>query len=155
MEVKFIADGTLGGFVKMMRMIGFDVEFLNSNDFSNVLKKALSENRIVVTRRRKIEPYSGVKIISLEENYPVEQVKKVLEILNLKPDPEKFLSRCLICNSELEWVNKEDVKDIVPPFVYNTHYEFSRCPVCKRIYWSGTHISNMKLMVENFYDKKL
>jgi len=155
MKVKFIADGTLGGFVKVMRMIGFDVEFLNVNDFSHVLKKAVSENRIVVTRRRKVEPSSGVRIISLEENYPIEQVKRVLEILNLKPDPEKFLSRCLICNSELEEVNKEDIKEMVPPFVYKTHYEFSRCPLCKRIYWSGTHLNNMKLMVESFYDKKL
>jgi len=155
MKVKLIADGTLGGFVKVMRIIGFDVEFLNTNDFSQVLHKAKAENRIVVTRRRKIDPSWDVRIISLEENYPLEQVKKVLEILNLKPDPEKFLSRCLICNLELEEVSKEEVKERVPPFVYEHHEEFSRCPLCKRIYWDGTHIANMKLMVKNFYDKEL
>jgi uncharacterized protein with PIN domain len=155
MEIRLIADGTLGGFVKLMRMIGFDVEFLNTKDFSQVINKAKAENRIVVTRRRKIDSFSDVRVISLEENYPLEQVKKVLDILNLKPDPEKFLSRCLICNLELEEVSKEEVKERVPPFVYEHHNEFSRCPHCKRIYWDGTHIANMKLMVKNFYDKEL
>lgn len=154
MVPKLLANGTLGGFVKMMRMIGFDVEFLNTSDFSQVIKRALLENRIVITRKQKIDVPSGVNVISIEENYPVEQVKKVLEVLSLKPDPKMFLSRCLICNSELEDVKKEDVKEKVPPFVYESNDEFSRCPVCKRIYWSGTHIHNMKLMVKNFYDKE-
>lgn len=155
MEIKLLADGTLGGFVKMMRIMGFDVEFLNTRDFSAVINKALQENRIVVTRRRKVENSGGVKVLSIEENYPVDQVKKVLEILNIKPDPEKFLSRCLRCNSELESVNKEEIKEMVPPYVYKTQQEFSQCSVCKRIYWNGTHIQNMKLMVRDFYNEDL
>lgn len=154
---KLIADGTMGGFVKLMRIMGFDVEFVNTKNFDEVIKKAKREKRIIVTRRRKAlsELSEDVEIISIAENYPQDQVRKVLELTELKPEPEMFLSRCLVCNQELENIKKEEVKDLVPPYVFKTQNEFSKCPGCGRIYWAGTHIGNMKLMVKDFYDKEV
>jgi uncharacterized protein with PIN domain len=38
---------------------------------------------------------------------------------------------------------------MVPPHVYETHREFSRCTACGRTYWKGTHVQRMALPAGN------
>jgi len=56
--------------------------------------------------------------------------------------------RCTICNTLSKIVPKEEVKNRVPPYVYSTQNEFRICPKCNRIYWPGTHLENVKKMIE-------
>jgi uncharacterized protein with PIN domain len=39
-------------------------------------------------------------------------------------------------------VNLEQVKDKVPEYIATTQKEFSLCPLCKKIYWRGSHYEN-------------
>ena len=35
--------------------------------------------------------------------------------------------------------NKQEVKDLVSPYVFQTQDEYMECPACRSIYWRGTH----------------
>jgi len=40
-------------------------------------------------------------------------------------------------------VAREAVKDLVPPYVFETQKAFSRCAACGRIYWRATHVDGI------------
>jgi len=49
---------------------------------------------------------------------------------------------CLKCNKRLQSVAPEDVRDMVPVYVFEHCVNFNQCPVCGNIYWEGTHRRN-------------
>jgi uncharacterized protein with PIN domain len=73
----------------------------------------------------------------LSENDPFKQIKTVISNLNLKDFA--LLSRCAVCNDVLLHITKEDAKDFVPEYVYQTSGTFKQCGGCKKLYWDGTH----------------
>ncbi len=72
------------------------------------------------------------------------QIAETLELLSLEPDPSQRMSRCLLCNETLDVVAKEEVRGLVPGYVYENQAGFRRCPQCGRIYWPGTHGKNVE-----------
>jgi uncharacterized protein with PIN domain len=69
------------------------------------------------------------------------QIKQVVALFPI--EKEKLLTRCLLCNALLERIDKQAVKEKVPPYVYSTQKEFSICPACARVYWGATHRHRM------------
>jgi len=65
-------------------------------------------------------------------------LKQVIDELKLDPLPTLF-TRCAECNQRLEDVFKENVREQVPEYVWQTQEEFRGCPECRRIYWGATH----------------
>ena len=63
--------------------------------------------------------------------------------MNLDCDSEQF-TRCLECNQPLVHRRKEEVRELVPPYVFQTQSQYVQCPSCHRIYWRGTHWQRMK-----------
>ena len=63
---------------------------------------------------------------------------------SLDLDTGRELSRCLRCNEPLLELPEEEAGERVPPYVYETQRRFFECPVCRRIYWRGTHWTNMR-----------
>ncbi len=139
--VKFILTEEVGKLCRWLRILGFDAEYFSEDNLGSLVIKALRENRIIVTRRKRIDDLRFIKVYA---NDVKEQLREVLRQLNLKPDEEKMFTRCVICNKTLEKVEKEKVKEKVPLYVYQTQNEFYQCPVCLRIYWQGTHWGNVK-----------
>ncbi|HYA87149.1 MAG TPA: Mut7-C RNAse domain-containing protein, partial [Nitrospirota bacterium] len=41
-------------------------------------------------------------------------------------------------------IPKNEVRDLVPHYVYEKNTVFFQCPKCKRIYWPGTHVKKME-----------
>jgi uncharacterized protein with PIN domain len=55
---------------------------------------------------------------------------------------------CLECNHSLEMINKDNVRDRLPPYVYQIQSQYVECPDCRRIYWQGTHWQAMVKKLE-------
>ena len=89
-----------------------------------------------------------LRVVTIQANDPREQVKEVLEALQLRPEEERYFSRCLLCNEELESIAKEGVEGRVPDFIYQSYDTFHACPRCRRIYWPGSHLQRMKKELE-------
>lgn len=144
--VKFILTKEVGRLCKWLRILGFDAEYFSEDNLATLIIKALKENRIIVTRKKKID---DLKVIRVYANDVKEQLREVLKQLELKPDEDKMFTRCVICNKTLEKVEKEEIKEKVPLYVYQTQNEFYQCPSCRRIYWQGTHWGNVKKIIQD------
>ena len=70
------------------------------------------------------------------------QIRQLVDEMGLSL--EGRFSRCLNCNEVLQTVTKAEVADRLPLYVFQTQNQFSRCPQCQRIYWPGTHWTNMR-----------
>ena len=148
MEIKFIANSNAGKLAKWLRMIGYDTLFFKDIDDDRLIEVALREGRVVLTKdtqlmKRKIVTNGQVKVLLLQDDDSKEQLRQVVKILNLDCYLKQF-TRCLECNQSLEPKTKEEVKDLVPPYVSRTQSQYMQCPSCHRVYWRGTHWQRMK-----------
>ena len=146
--LKFIADAMLGRLARWLRMLGYDVSYESSISDDDFIARALNEGRIILSMDRKLTKRESAKN-SLLVNSPSykEQLKQVITQYNIDYKSGIF-TRCLVCNRLLEPIEKEKIKDKVPPYVYSTQDEFDICQQCGRIYWSGTHRVKMLKMLD-------
>ena len=140
---RFILSRELGRLAKWLRILGFDAQYFTEEKISSLLILALRDNRIILTRNRRMpEIYPG-KILYIKGERIKEQIIQVIEDLKLKLDTNLMFSRCIICNTQLNEIKKEEVKNKVPDYVFKTQDSFVTCLRCQRIYWQGTHWGNV------------
>ena len=143
MEVKFIVDHNVGRLAKWLRMMGYDALLFTEEDDGKMVKIALAQNRVILTKdtqimRRRLVTSGRLKAIFIEDDNPKAQLQQVVEDLGLDYQFRPF-SICLECNQNLVERDKEEVRDLVPPYVFETQNLYMECPSCRRIYWRGTH----------------
>lgn len=144
----------MGKLVKWLRMMGYDTLFFNGEDDSRMIATALIENRVILTRdthimERRLVTTGRLKAILIGYEIPELQIKQVIETLNLDIHFKPF-SICLECNQPLVERGKEQVRERVPPYVFQTQKQYVECLACHRIYWRGTHWRAMTRKLERF-----
>lgn len=145
LEKRFVADEMVGKLARLMRMLGFDAVYVNPIPDSRLIEISLSEKRTILTRDTRLIQRVLVKdFVLIENDDPEIQLKYVLDKLNLKAGKEKFLTRCLDCNTILVDIEKEKVRGKIWPYTYATHKKFKICPNCGKIYWEGDHVRAMR-----------
>jgi len=144
-----IADAMLGALARWLRVLGLDVAYDPSLDDPELVERAVAEGRVILTRdRRLVERRLARNHLLIRSDVVEEQVRQVLEELGIRPDPGRLLGRCLRCNTLTEPMPAEDARAVVPPWVARTQDEYRACPVCGRIYWSGSHAERMRKKLE-------
>jgi uncharacterized protein with PIN domain len=143
MEMKFIADNNVGKLARWLRLIGYDTILLKQKDDAQMIKVALSENRVILTKdaqfmKRRLVTNGTLETIQIKQDTPRLQVQEVVKTLGLDYHFKPF-SLCLECNRALVVRDKEEVKNLVPARVFETQTQYTQCPACHRIYWPGTH----------------
>jgi uncharacterized protein with PIN domain len=143
--MKFLCDQMLGTLAKWLRIYGLDTIYATDDlDDNKLIEIAKKENRILITRDIQLIYKSrreNIKSIKVTEKNIDEQLNQVLK--KFKIDKEFFLSRCLLCNSLVREVNKNDVKNKVPNRIFKNNENFWYCKKCDKIYWQGSHFKNM------------
>jgi len=140
--VKFIADVMVGKLARWLRVLGFDVAYSNRYADDEIIQIAETEDRVILTRDTGLaKRRTKAQCLLVSSGNYKEQIRQVIDEFGLK-DFDVF-SRCLECNALLQAVNKEEVFERIPPFVYLTQNRFAICPLCKRVYWHGTHANDM------------
>lgn len=147
--MKFIADGMLGKLARWLRVLGLDVEYQSCISDDDLLNLAIQENRIILTRdqllfKKTKKANTGTpEIILIESESWEEQIKQVIKHFNLQKCIKPF-TRCLECNLPLHSVTRNSIRDLVPPFVFEHNDLFLTCRKCGRVFWKGSHFTNMK-----------
>ncbi|HWP60489.1 MAG TPA: Mut7-C RNAse domain-containing protein [Candidatus Acidoferrales bacterium] len=142
-ELRFAADKMLGRLARWLRILGQDVIYGSHLSGHGLIRAARKEGRVILTRDRRIVKAANLpEHLFIESDHFREQLKQVARAFQLDPG-EKLFTRCAECNSVLERIAKESVKDQVPPYVFSTQEKFSLCRRCRRIYWPATHVEKM------------
>ena len=110
---------------------------MNNIEDGELIRISSEEKRIVLTRdTRLIKRLKNY--VFIESDHLRDQLRQVIDLFKLDPFRD-FFKRCILCNELIEEVEKDEIKEEVPIYVYNTQSLFMRCPKCRRIYWGGTH----------------
>jgi uncharacterized protein len=147
-EPRFVADVHLGRLAAYLRLAGFDTAYRNDYSDHEIVEISASEDRTLVTRDVGVLKHRSVaRGYFVRETRPARQLVEVLRRFDLAARAVPF-TLCLRCNGRLEIVSKDDVEHLLPPRTREHYREFSRCPACARIYWQGSHYSQMSVFLE-------
>lgn len=158
MEPRFIVDINAGKLAKWLRIMGYDASLFTDEDDGKMVKIALKENRVILTKdsqimQRRLITSGKLKAVFIKGDDPKTQLQQIATALNLNYQFKPF-SVCLQCNQNLVARRKEEVAHLVPPYVLKTQSQYMECPSCHRIFWRGTHWQAMSEELENFMAKK-
>ena len=150
-QPRFIVDINVGRLAKWLRAMGYDAVLLPQADDAELVRVALREERIVLTRdsrlmERRVVRTGQIQALLVRGDDVESQLRQVIRAYQL--DGANSFSRCIRCNLPLEDIDREAVRGLVPPYVFETQTEFMRCPACSRVYWKGTHWANMRRDME-------
>ncbi len=139
-ETRFIADVMLGKLATWLRLLGCDVEYLPKISDDDLVERAFRTGRVILTRdtelirRRKVRDNH----FFVQGNDFRDQLRQVAKRFSIVPFG-RILTRCLRCNETLMVIDRSEVRDRVPPYVFETQRDFRTCGRCGRVYWRGTH----------------
>ena len=154
MDTCFAVDKTLGKLAKWLRILGYDTIY-EVDVASQWFFEQLGEDRILVTRTAKLKKkFAYHKVIIITSNYLIDQLKQVIEVMAIEPKDIRPFSRCLCCNLPIIDVNKNDVYNQVPNYIWETQDKFYRCGRCDRIYWPGSHTERTHEKIERIFHSK-
>jgi len=139
----------LGRLARWLRIAGFDVLYEPHIKDGELLRIAIKEERVVLTRDTRFVQRKAASDRSflIRSETPIIQLKEVLSAFGLKP---LKTGRCPSCNGVLVKVRKkEKYKDHIPEHVYLTRNHFFRCRGCGRLYWEGSQYERQKKILDD------
>jgi uncharacterized protein with PIN domain len=157
-DTKFIVDNNVGKLAKWLRIMGYDALLFSGEDDGRMVKVALAQNRVILTKdreimKRRLVTSGRLKAVLIEHDDVEAQLQQVVEAFDLDYHFSPF-SVCLECNKRLIEKNKDALRDLVPPYVFKTQRLYMECPSCHRIYWRGTHWQAMTRELEKLAEGK-
>lgn len=151
--MQFVADVMLGRLARWLRIMGHDVLYSNRYRDEELARIADAEDRILLTRDRQLlERYRVNRSVLVTAERLRDQLCELRDVIGLTWG-EKVFSRCTGCNSMIEEISREEARGEVPPFVSRNAEAFYRCPGCGKIYWPGSHVSRMKQLLDELFER--
>ncbi len=147
----FVLDVHLGHLARLLRLLGFDTLYRRDYDDPEIVRIALDEGRIILTRDHGILKRKAVTHgYFVRSTDPEEQAREVIRRFDLSARLEPF-SRCSVCNTPLETVSAEEVEAELPPGIRGRFESVARCAGCGRHYWPGTHYESLRATIERIF----
>ncbi|MEE9223495.1 MAG: Mut7-C RNAse domain-containing protein [Thermoplasmata archaeon] len=141
-----MCDHMLGTLSKWLRLLGFDVIYPGPVPDSEIKDIAAQEHRMVLTRDKELASTTKVQALCVKSDVLEEQLRFVLSELDLiVNDP---MSRCSLCNSVVDRVDKSSVEGKVPEGVFDRQEDFWFCSECDKYYWQGSHWDKIAKTIE-------
>ncbi len=138
---RFVCDAMLGGLARWLRAAGYSAEFDVHCTDGGIVRKALREEKILLTSDGGIpERYAVsegmVRCLFVPRGLSLtEQLGHVLRHFGL---PLRQ-ARCMECNATLRLASLEEVAGRLPQKVRQHYEQFFLCEGCRKVFWQGTH----------------
>jgi uncharacterized protein with PIN domain len=140
----FVLDVHLGKLARLLRMLGLDARYDNHATDDELVDTSLRERRIILTRDLGLLKRAAVTHgYWVRSTVPLEQAREVVRRFDLRTQVQP-LTRCLRCNGPIEPVDKQEVRDQIPPRTAAWCKAYYRCTSCGQVYWPGTHYERMQ-----------
>lgn len=137
----------LGRLARALRLLGHDAEYARDLSDDAILDRATAEGRTIVTRDVELARRASGRPGSwlLRTRILAEQLREAEALAGPEFRQATPLSRCALCNIPLDPVLPNDPG--IPPHAAAAFPAgpFWRCPRCRRNYWPGTHVADIRL----------
>jgi uncharacterized protein len=143
----YIVDSMFGGLARKLRILGFDSYYASDLMDEDVIQIGLEQNRTIITADRELFSRSVNKKVSAVLLTSSDDLHNAAVILKYHHKEIKFnpsSARCSKCNGILINVSKEMIREKVKEGVYNNYEVFFECKSCSKVYWVGTHITEIQ-----------
>lgn len=138
---RFTCDEQLGRLARWLRLLGFDALYQCPIDDTTLVKQAITEGRIVLTRDRHLSAKTlWEKVVLIKATDFDRQIAELCRKIPL--DRGSPFTRCLDCNELTQPVTGSEVLGRIPSQILETYSNFYSCPNCRKIFWRGTHVKN-------------
>lgn len=145
--MRFVCDVMLGKLAKYLRLLSLDATCVPSAGPPG--SADADEETFFLTRRR--SPTGYPRTIHVTSDRALEQLREIREFIRPWVDSEKTLSRCSECNVRLTPADKGEIEAFVPEYVFHHYSLFMVCPRCRRVYWEGSHVENMRRILQEVF----
>jgi uncharacterized protein len=138
---RFLCDAGLGGLARWLRAAGYEAAWIPDITDDDLVRQARQTGRVALTTdsllmERRVFRDGEVPAVWLPPSLPpLEQLELVLDELRLALRP----SLCMSCGGPLKTVEKEAVRERIPPRTYLWLDRYFECERCHRLFWHGTH----------------
>ena len=152
MAVAFAVENTLGKLAKWLRILGFDT-LCDSGADGVAFFRCAPAGRLLLTRTRSVKKQiRSDRLIFIQANDPRQQLVEVIRSVPIRAEDIRPFTRCIACNRQIESVEKGEIRNQVPDFVYQSHENFQQCPQCRKVYWPGSHASRVTDRIRQLFD---
>jgi len=153
----FVVDAMLGNLAKKLRILGYDSKYFSSIADDKLIAIAKNEKRIILTKDAQLAQIAekqNIDTVLIRGNDEIEQISQI----NAKIKFDKFVmdsnnSRCIVCNGNLQLIEKHRIIGKVPEGVLGREEKFWICDSCKKIYWEGTHFEKLQEFVNKLNNR--
>ena len=143
-DPRFLCDQHLGKLARLLRMTGFDTAYDDHWTEPTVARRAVNEQRVVLSRSRALLKRKALdRALLIRSDAPDVQFAEVLRRFRLADRIELF-GRCSRCNGCLRKVAKADVEARIPPLTRKWLDAYYLCRDCDQLYWEGTHVEAIR-----------
>ena len=138
---QFLCDAGLGGLARWLRAAGWEADWIPDIEDAELLREAQCRGAMILTTdsmlmERRLLRDGVIPALWLPPTLTMlEQLALVFRELGLSArDP-----RCMSCGGELRRVEKEAVRERIPPRTWRWVDEYFLCARCDKLFWHGTH----------------
>lgn len=167
---RFVTDRMLGKLSTWLRILGHDTLYAadiathdrneGADEDTAIANIAKDESRILLTRDKNLvisARKKGVRVLYIKSDEVMEQLKELLRHklpINLEPVP----LRCSDCNARIRKVKESESDNLKGESYVPTHmlgqWDFWICERCGKIYWEGSHWSDMRERLSRLHAHK-
>jgi len=151
-EPRFLCDQHLGKLVRLLRFCGFDTTWDPSWREPALARRAVREDRTLLSRHRALLKRRAVtSALLVRSNQADAQLAEVLRRFRLA-DRIAGHGRCATCNGELAATPRPDVPVPIPPRTAAWLDDYWLCRTCGKLFWEGTHVQRLRERVDRIVE---
>ncbi len=148
----------LGNLAKKLRVLGYDSKYFSSIEDDKLILIAKNEKRMIITKDEQLTRKAEKQEIGFVLIRGSDEVEQIMQI-NAKINLGTFVidtnnSRCILCNGNLQPVEKYRIIGKIPEGILEREKKFWMCDSCKKIYWEGTHFEKLQEFVAKLNDRR-
>jgi uncharacterized protein with PIN domain len=142
---RFLLDVHLGGLARRLRLLGLDAAYGADADDAALVRRAATENRLLLTQDRGLLCRRAVAAGALVRGAgTAAQLDDVLD--RFAPHLAPW-TRCTSCSGLLQPVSPQQVASQLKPGTRRSYEHFARCTDCGQVYWHGAHRAGLEQVV--------
>jgi uncharacterized protein with PIN domain len=151
-ELRFLVDENVHRLSGLLRMIGMDAIGCQGLTDQGIVQCVWEQGRVCLSKDRRLLKRKNIVFGRLVRSvHPWEQLREIVDLFGLRSQMLPF-SRCIHCNVPLESRPKAEIQDRLEPLTRQYYQTFQECPVCRRLYWAGSHHERMRERLRAFLD---